>query len=199
MESKQNAFKLGIFVVVLLLGFALFILGAIEMAWAPAEGDTLTVKTGYYSSRVYVDAPVGSIYEGVAFFFMGLGGILIGVIGIAGSASAMSAAKKQGAPASKKAPAPAYPAPAPYGAPAPMPAAPAYPPQAAPYDAPAPRPAAPAYPPQAPYGAPAPRPVQPSAPAPAYPPQAAPYGAPAPRPAAPAPAPVHKPDASEDK
>ena len=92
MESKQNAFKLGIFVVVLLLGFALFILGAIEMAWAPAEGDTLTVKSGYYSSRVYVDAPVGSIYEGVAFFFMGLGGILIGVIGIAGSASAMSAA-----------------------------------------------------------------------------------------------------------
>ena len=154
MESKQNAFKLGIFVVVLLLGFVLFILGAIEMAWAPAEGDTLTVQSGYYSSRVYVDAPVGSIYEGVAFFFMGLGGILIGAIGIAGSASAMAAAKKQGAPASKKAPAPAYPAPAPYGAPAPMPAAPAYPPQAAPYGAPAPRPAAPAYPPQAPYGAP---------------------------------------------
>ena len=101
MESKQNACKLGIFVVVLLLGFVLFILGAIEMAWA-------------------------FVYNGVAHFFMGLGGILIGMIGIAGSASAMSAAKKQGAPASNKAPAPAYPPQAaPYGAPAPRPAAPA--------------------------------------------------------------------------
>lgn len=220
MEKKSVYIKIGIGVVVLLVGIVVFALGCAEIdRFSSSERTQVYVVTSYYSNALAWFYP-GNIYEGVALFMIGVGGMIGGILYIAacgeklssaddGNAERQPARDMQGGYAGRQgymqppyAP-PAQP-PAPQAPPAQHYAAPAYPPQAppyAPYGAPV-QGQAPARP-AAPYGAPAqaqmpPRPAQPyGAPvqgqAPARP--AAPYGAPAqaqmpPRPAQPYGAPV---------
>lgn len=200
MEKKSLYIKIGIGVVVLLVGIVVFALGCAEIdRFSSSERTQVYVVT---SSRSWFYP--GNIYEGVALFMIGVGGMIGGILYIAacgaklssaddGNAGRQPARDMQGGYAGRQGymqPPYAPPAqhPAPQAPPAQHYAAPAYPPQAPPY---------------APYGAPAqgqapPRPAQPyGAPvqgqAPARP--AAPYGAPAqaqmpPRPAQPYGAPV---------
>ncbi len=201
MEKKSLYIKIGIGVVVLLVGIVVFALGCAE----------INVVTSSYSNDLAWFYP-GNIYEGVALFMIGVGGMIGGILYIAACGTKLFSADDAGAgrqpvrdmhggyagqqgymqppyaPLAQH-PAPQAPPYAPYGAPV-QGQAPARP--AAPYGAPAqaqmpPRPAQP-------YGAPAqgqmpPRPAQPyGAPAqgqaPARP--AAPAERPAPAPSAPA-------------
>lgn len=209
MEKKSVYIKIGIGVVVLLVGIVVFALGCAEIdRFSSSERTQVYVVTSYYSDAIAWFYP-GNIYEGVALFMIGVGGMIGGILYIAacgaklssaddGNAGRQPARDMQGGYAGQQ----GYMQP-PYAPPAQHPAqhyaAPAYPPQAppyAPYGAPS-QGQAPARP-AAPYGAPmqGQAPVRPAAPygapmqgqAPARP--AAPYGAPAqaqmpPRPAQP--------------
>lgn len=204
MEKKSVYIKIGIGVVVLLVGIVVFALGCAEIdRFSSSERTQVYAVTSYYSNAIAWFYP-GNIYEGVALFMIGVGGMIGGILYIAacgaklssaddGSAGRQPARDMQGGYAGQQGymqPPYAPPAqhPAPQAPPAQHYAAPAYPPQAppyAPYGAPV-QGQAPARP-AAPYGAP----VQGQAPAR----PAAPYGAPAqaqtpPRPAQPYGAPV---------
>lgn len=199
MEKKSVYIKIGIGVVVLLVGIVVFALGCAEIDRFSSSERTQVYVVSSSRSWFYP----GNIYEGVALFMIGVGGMIGGILYIAacgaklssaddGSAGRQPARDMQGGYAGQQGymqPPYAPPAqhPAPQAPPAQHYAAPAYPPQAppyAPYGAPV-QGQAPARP-AAPYGAPAqaqmpPRPAQPyGAPAqgqaPARP--AAPYGAP---------------------
>ena len=222
MEKKSVYIKIGIGVVVLLVGIVVFALGCAEIdRFSSSERTQVYVVTSYYSDAIAWFYP-GNIYEGVALFMIGVGGMIGGILYIAacgaklssaddGNAGRQPARDMQGGYAGQQGymqPPYAPPAqhPAPQAPPAQHYAAPAYPPQAppyAPYGAPS-QGQAPARP-AAPYGAPVQgqAPMRPAAPygapaqgqAPARP--AAPYGAPmqgqAPmRPAAPYGAPVQE-------
>ena len=211
MEKKSLYIKIGIGVVVLLVGIVVFALGCAEIdRFSSSERTQVYVVTSYYSDAIAWFYP-GNIYEGVALFMIGVGGMIGGILYIAacgaklssaddGNAGRQPARDMQGGYAGQQGymqPPYAPPAqhPAPQAPPAQHYAAPAYPPQAppyAPYGAPA-QGQAPARP-AAPYGAPAqaqmpPRPAQPyGAPAQGQmPPRPAqPYGAPVQAPARPA-------------
>ena len=188
MEKKSLYIKIGIGVVVLLVGIVVFALGCAEIdRFSSSERTQVYVVTSYYSDAIAWFYP-GNIYEGVALFMIGVGGMIGGILYIAacgaklssaddGNAGRQPASDMQGGYAGQQGymqPPYAPPAqhPAPQAPPAQHYAAPAYPPQAPPY---------------APYGTPVqgqmpPRPMPPyGAPvqgqAPARP--AAPYGAPA--------------------
>ena len=200
MEKKSVYIKIGIGVVVLLVGIVVFALGCAEIDRFSSSERTQVYVVSSSRSWFYP----GNIYEGVALFMIGVGGMIGGILYIAacgaklssaddGSAGRQPARDMQGGYAGQQGymqPPYAPPAqhPAPQAPPAQHYAAPAYPPQAppyAPYGAPV-QGQAPARP-AAPYGAP----VQGQAPAR----PAAPYGAPAqaqmpPRPAQPYGAPV---------
>ena len=179
MEKKSVYIKIGIGVVVLLVGIVVFALGCAEIDRFSSSERTQVYVVSSSRSWFYP----GNIYEGVALFMIGVGGMIGGILYIAacgaklssaddGSAGRQPARDMQGGYAGQQGymqPPYAPPAqhPAPQAPPAQHYAAPAYPPQAPPY---------------APYGAP----VQGQAPAR----PAAPYGAPAqaqmpPRPAQP--------------
>ena len=211
MEKKSVYIKIGIGVVVLLVGIVVFALGCAEIDRFSSSERTQVYVVSSSRSWFYP----GNIYEGVALFMIGVGGMIGGILYIAACGAKLSSADDAGAgrqPARdmqggyagqqgymQPPYAPPAQRPAPQAPPAQHYAAPAYPPQAppyAPYGAPV-QGQAPARP-AAPYGAPAqaqmpPRPAQPyGAPvqgqAPARP--AAPYGTPVqaqmpPRPAQP--------------
>ena len=225
MEKKSLYIKIGIGVVVLLVGIVVFALGCAEIdRFSSSERTQVYVVTSYYSDAIAWFYP-GNIYEGVALFMIGVGGMIGGILYIAACGTKHSSADDAGAGRQPvrdmhggyagqqgyMQPPYAPPAqhPAPQAPPAQHYAAPAYPPQAppyAPYGAPS-QGQAPARP-AAPYGAPmqGQAPVRPAAPyaAPAQaqmPPRPAqPYGAPAQgqapaRPAAPAERPAPAPSA----
>lgn len=200
MEKKSVYIKIGIGVVVLLVGIVVFALGCAEIDRFSSSERTQVYVVSSSRSWFYP----GNIYEGVALFMIGVGGMIGGILYIAACGAKLSSADDAGAgrqPARdmqggyagqqgymQPPYAPPAQRPAPQAPPAQHYAAPAYPPQAppyAPYGAPV-QGQAPARP-AAPYGAPAqaqmpPRPAQP-------------YGAPAqgqmpPRPAQPYGAPV---------
>ncbi len=208
MEKKSLYIKIGIGVVVLLVGIVVFALGCAEIDRFSSSERTQVYVVSSSRSWFYP----GNIYEGVALFMIGVGGMIGGILYIAACGAKLSSADDAGAgrqPARdmqggyagqqgymQPPYAPPAQRPAPQAPPAQHYAAPAYPPQAppyAPYGAPV-QGQAPARP-AAPYGAPAqaqmpPRPAQPyGAPAqgqaPARP--AAPAERPAPAPSAPVP------------
>lgn len=212
MEKKSLYIKIGIGVVVLLVGIVVFALGCAEIdRFSSSERTQVYVVTSYYSDAIAWFYP-GNIYEGVALFMIGVGGMIGGILYIAACGAKLSSADdgnagrqpardmqggyagQQGYMQSPYAPPAQHPAP--QAPPAQHYAAPTYPPQAppyAPYGAPS-QGQAPARP-AAPYGAPmqGQAPVRPAAPygapmqgqAPARP--AAPAERPAPAPSAPAP------------
>lgn len=161
MEKKSVYIKIGIGVEVLLVGIVVFALGCAEIdRFSSSERTQVYVVTSYYSDAIAWFYP-GNIYEGVALFMIGVGGMIGGILYIAacgaklssaddGNAGRQPARDMHGGYAGQQ----GYMQP-PYAPPAQHYAAPAYPPQAPPY---------------APYGAP----VQGQAPAR----PAAPYGAP---------------------
>ena len=211
MEKKSLYIKIGIGVVVLLVGIVVFALGCAEIdRFSSSERTQVYVVTSYYSDAIAWFYP-GNIYEGVALFMIGVGGMIGGILYIAacgaklssaddGNAGRQPASDMQGGYAGQQGyMQPPYAPPVQHSAPQAPPAqhyaAPAYPPQAPPY-APYGTPSqgqAPARP-AAPYGAPmqGQAPMRPAAPygapvqgqAPARP--AAPYGAPVQAPARPA-------------
>ena len=184
MEKKSVYIKIGIGVVVLLVGIVVFALGCAEIDRFSSSERTQVYVVSSSRSWFYP----GNIYEGVALFMIGVGGMIGGILYIAACGAKLSSADDAGAgrqPARdmqggyagqqgymQPPYAPPAQRPAPQAPPAQHYAAPAYPPQAPPY---------------APYGAP----VQGQAP----PRPAAPYGTPVqaqmpPRPAQPYGAPV---------
>lgn len=171
MEKKSVYIKIGIGVVVLLIGIVVFALGCAEIdRFSSSERTQVYVVTSYYSDALAWFYP-GNIYEGVALFMIGVGGMIGGILYIAACGTKFSSADDAGAgrqpvrdmhggyAGQQGYMQPPYAPPAQHPAPQAPPAqhytAPAYPPQAPPY---------------APYGTP----VQGQAPAR----PAAPYGAP---------------------
>ena len=201
MEKKSLYIKIGIGVVVLLVGIVVFALGCAEIDRFSSSERTQVYVVSSSRSWFYP----GNIYEGVALFMIGVGGMIGGILYIAACGAKLSSADdagagrqpvrdmhggyagQQGYMQPPYAPLAQHPAPQAPPAQAQMPPRPAQP-----YGAPV-QGQAPARP-AAPYGAPAqgqmpPRPAQPyGAPAqgqaPARP--AAPAERPAPAPSAPA-------------
>ena len=189
MEKKSVYIKIGIGVVVLLIGIVVFALGCAEIdRFSSSERTQVYVVTSYYSDALAWFYP-GNIYEGVALFMIGVGGMIGGILYIAACGTKLSSADDAGAGRQpvrdmhggyagqqgymQPPYAPPAQRPAPQAPPAQHYAAPAYPPQAppyAPYGAPVQAPARPAQP----YGAPAPSAPVPQAPASPAVPQAQP-------------------------
>ena len=101
MQRKQQGIKAAIFLFVLLVGIAVCIIGIVEIArFADSDRTNVYVVNSSYSTALAWFYH-GSIYEGVALFFIGFGGIVIGIIGAAGAAMTLSGgdSEKQNAPA----------------------------------------------------------------------------------------------------
>ena len=89
MQRKQQGIKAAIFLV-LLVGIAVCIIGIVEIArFADSDKTNVYVVNSSYSTALAWFYH-GSIYEGVALFFIGFGGIVIGIIGAAGAAMTLS-------------------------------------------------------------------------------------------------------------
>ena len=101
MQRKQQGIKAAIFLFVMLVGIAVCIIGIVEIdRFADSDRTNVYVVNSSYSTALAWFYH-GSIYEGVALFFIGFGGIVIGIIGAAGAAMTLSGgdSEKQNAPA----------------------------------------------------------------------------------------------------
>ena len=129
MQRKQQGIKAAIFLFVLLVGIAVCIIGIVEIdRFADSDRTNVYVVNSSYSTALAWFYH-GSIYEGVALFFIGFGGIVIGITGAAGAAMTLSggdsektnapAAPYGGAPVQGRPTTPGYPQQPYYGGPMP--------------------------------------------------------------------------------